>query len=136
MPEVESPKKRLVPWKEYLLNRITKKGLSGLFFVLAWVLPILFLYLNYNYQIVGLPLFFFYVVFGIHLLAKMMVSAEQIEEVGLLTSEKIGQLLAEETLVRAATEPTPEPEKVLLRAATNTEETPPEQLLRPSSTTE
>jgi hypothetical protein len=43
----------------------------------------------------------------------------------------IEQLPAEETLLRASTEPTEGQEKVLLRAATGSAETPPEQLLRP-----
>lgn len=135
MPEEKQPKKRLVPWKEYLRNRITKKGLVGLFFVSTLILPIVIIFVSRWYEW-GSLLFFGYLFWGIKLLAKMMVYAQKMEDVELLTSDKVGQLPAEETLVRASLEPTPEPEKVLLRAATSTEEIPQEQLLRPSSTSE
>jgi hypothetical protein len=58
-------------------------------------------------------------------------TADKIEDVERLTFITADKLPAEETLVRASTEPTEGQEKVLLRAATGTAETPPEQLLRP-----
>jgi hypothetical protein len=58
---------------------------------------------------------------------------DEIEPVLPSTRENVKQLPAEETLVRASTEPTQQQEKVLLRAATAGAETPPEQLLRPDA---
>jgi hypothetical protein len=59
--------------------------------------------------------------------------AEEMEPVLPPTRRNIEQLAAEETLVRASTEPTVEQKQVLLRAATGTDQTPPEQLLRPGT---
>jgi ABC-type protease/lipase transport system fused ATPase/permease subunit len=59
-------------------------------------------------------------------------TAEGLEDVELMTTDKVKQLPLRETLVRASTEPTQEQEKVLLRAAITSEETASDQLLRPS----
>jgi hypothetical protein len=64
--------------------------------------------------------------------AALNKQAEEVEPLLPPTRHNIEQLPAEETLVRASTEPIHEQEKVLLRAATGAEETPPEQLLRPT----
>jgi hypothetical protein len=69
---------------------------------------------------------FFYLWFGMRLANRAKVR----EAVKLLTPQKASELPAEDTLLRASTEPTQAQEKVLLRAATSGAETPPEQLLR------
>lgn len=60
----------------------------------------------------------------------MMQSAEEMEPVVPLTRDAAAQFSAEESLVRASSEPAIPPEEVLLRAAASGSETPAEQLLR------
>ena len=67
----------------------------------------------------------------IHKIFAKAAEFKRIEPVKPLTRFNIGRLPAEETLVRAAAEPTEEQKAVLLRAAQAASETPSEQLLRP-----
>jgi hypothetical protein len=151
MTEGEKPKKRLVPFKAYLRNRAAKvwwraSGLvlivSGIvvggIFILGQIWFALRAILKgtpngFSILIAGLLLAFLF-----YMLAALLYDrgtwnwkkANQIEDVELLKHDNVGQLPAEESLVRASAEPIEGQEKVLLRAATGAEETPPEQLLR------
>jgi hypothetical protein len=61
---------------------------------------------------------------------KIYDKAHTLEKVVPFTQANTAHLAAEESLVRASTEPVAEQEKVLLRAAKLSQETPAEQLLR------
>ncbi|HZP84649.1 MAG TPA: hypothetical protein VFB21_23640 [Chthonomonadaceae bacterium] len=66
----------------------------------------------------------------------MMDSAEELEPVVPFTRDAADQFAAEESLVRASSEPALPPEEVLLRAAASGSETPAEQLLRAAADAE
>jgi hypothetical protein len=138
MTEPKPPKKRLVTPKEYLRLGVSKIGWTLLLLLMLFGLPLLMVLERY----INLPLGYYgsMLLFPLALIVAMVVIpriGEQValrvlerEDVELLTSDTANRLPAEETLVRASTEPTQAQEKVLLRAATGAEETPPEQLLR------
>lgn len=155
MPQVKQPKKRLVTRQEYIYHRAAKASwrVSAIVLFVIGIIAttglLVFLFLpRYGslnlYQLLervlsGLVLLLFGLPGGWWLFKRGMLhseKAEQIEDVELLTHDTMRQLPAQETLVRASTEPTVKQEKVLLRATIAPEETPSEQLLRPGNVPE
>jgi hypothetical protein len=148
MTEPKPPKKRLVPVHEYVGRKATRAVLFSLggYLLLTGIIGMLIslsgLVLSFPMWLLG----FSNVSFTLLALISGLISwglfsagqfvgetADKIEDVERLTFITADKLPAEETLVRASTEPTQQQEKVLLRAATASEETPPEQLLRPDA---
>jgi hypothetical protein len=151
MTEPKPQKKRLVTLKEYLRNRATKVWLRssglvlivsgvvvGVIFVLGQIWYALTEILKGTQDGVSIVIAGLLLACLFYMLAALLYDrgtwnwkrANQLEDVELLKHDNVGQLPAEDTLLRASTEPTQAQEKVLLRAATGAEETPPEQLLR------
>jgi hypothetical protein len=156
MTEPKPPKKRVVSKSEYVRHRITKawwrtSGLVGI--VSGVVIGVIFgmgqiwymgsQLMNSTSGITSIVLGGLMVGLIVYMIASGLYlqgteywkKAGQLEDVELLKHANVGQLPAEETLLRASAEPTEGQEKVLLRAAMAGAETPPEQLLRPGNLT-
>jgi hypothetical protein len=139
--EPKPPKKRVVSKSEYaahLAKRTTLKAGSSVMLMSSAA----FFVIAFNYVLEACLIKNFVPMLGVALVSALagclliwggkatQKRAEKIELLFPLAYQHLEQH-AEETLLRASTEPIEEIEKVLLRAATGAAETPPEQLLRP-----